>query len=220
MFRSAWMLAVQLAPCIFLLLLGWGLNDVGDWFANPARAGFTAMIFAAAVTTIAMRLDLNPSRKGVTAVGWQKLELVVLLLLSLALLWFLPFADRRKILLLRSEWWRWLGLAMCAIGTVVRLLALRALGPWFSAYVTLQPGHRLVREGIYRRLRHPLYLSLAIGTSGMALVLKSVLALPILLLAIVFIQDRIRKEERLLAKRFGVAFEEYCRASWRLVPGC
>jgi protein-S-isoprenylcysteine O-methyltransferase Ste14 len=108
---------------------------------------------------------------------------------------------------------------MCALGIAVRLVALKALGPWFSAYVTLQPGHRLVREGIYRRLRHPLYLSLAIGPAGMALVFKSVLALPIFLLAIAFIQDRIRKEERLLAKRFGAEFEEYCRASWRLVPG-
>ena len=144
--------------------------------------------------------------------------MVVLLLLSLCLLWFLPFADRRHILTFRQEYWRYPGLLLCCIGIVVRLLALKALGPHFSAYVTLQPNHRLIQDGIYANIRHPLYLSLLLAPAGVALVFASYLALPILLLAAIFVWDRIRKEERLLAAHFGPAFEEYQQSTRMLVP--
>jgi protein-S-isoprenylcysteine O-methyltransferase Ste14 len=142
----------------------------------------------------------------------------MLLLLSLALLWFLPFADRRKILTLRGDYWRYIGLFLCCIGIIVRLLAMRTLGAQFSAYVTLQPNHRLIHHGIYGSIRHPLYLSLLLIPTGIALVFASWLALPIILLAAVFVFDRIGKEERLLASHFIAEFEEYRRRTWRLIP--
>src|ERR1700677_2749741 len=119
----------------------------------------------------------------------------------------------------KRRWERWVGLAMGGAGITVRLLALKALGQCFSAYVTLQPGHRLVREGIYHWVRHPLYLSLVIGPAGAALVFRSVLILPIVALAAGFCVDRIRKEERMLGEEFGAEFEKYRKVSWRMVPG-
>jgi len=110
------------------------------------------------------------------------------------------------------------GLLLCCVGVSVRILALKALGGHFSAYVTLQPNHRLVQEGIYNRIRHPLYLSLLLAPSGIALVFASYLALPILALAMAFVLDRIRKEERLLAEHFGLEFEDYRRDTWQLIP--
>ncbi len=94
-------------------------------------------------------------------------------------------------------------LLLCCIGVAVRVLALKTLGEYFSAYVTLQPNHRLVRHGIYASIRHPLYLSLLLAPTGMALVFASPLALPILALAAIFVLDRIRKEEHLFAAHFG-----------------
>ncbi len=100
----------------------------------------------------------------------------------------------------------------------MRLLALKSLGHCFSAYVTLQPNHRLVRDGIYRHLRHPLYLSLLLAPTGIALVFNSTLALPIFALALAFVIDRIDKEEHLLARHFGSQFEDYRLHSWKLIP--
>jgi len=217
--RSALMLTGQVVPCVLLPLLGWGWDDWGGWFANPARLGLTVIIVGGVVAAVLMRVDVDPLRKGVTAVGCQKAELAALLAISLGLLWFLPFADQRGIFVLHGEWWRWVGLAMGGAGITVRLLALKALGQWFSAYVTLQPGHRLVREGIYHWVRHPLYLSLVIGPAGVALVFRSVLILPIVALAVGFCVDRIRKEERMLGEEFGAEFEKYRKVSWRMVPG-
>jgi protein-S-isoprenylcysteine O-methyltransferase Ste14 len=218
MFRCAFSLAIQLLPGVLLILFGWGFDDVPAFFANPARAALAAVIVVAVLAAILLRLDLDPLRRGSGHVGSQTAQLAVLLMLSLALLWFLPFADHRKLLTLRNEAWRCVGLLFCAIGTVTRLLALKTLGPHFSAYVTLQPNHRLVQNGIYARIRHPLYLSLLLLPTGIALVFASKLAWPIALLAAIFVFDRMRSEERLLADRFAAEFEEYRRRTWRLIP--
>ncbi len=218
MLRSAFLLAVQLVPGILLVLLGWGCDDLPAFFLNSARAGLAAVVLAGAATAVLLRLDFYPLRRGSTPKGNQSLQLGVLLILSLSLLWFLPFADRRNILTLRHNYWRYLGLMLCGIGVGVRLLALNTLGECFSAYVTLQPNHRLVQNGIYASIRHPLYLSLLLMPTGVALVFASFLALPILALAAIFVLDRIRKEENLLAAHFASRFEDYRRRSWKLFP--
>ncbi len=218
MLRLVFLLALQLVPAVLLVLFGWGFENLQTLLVNPARAGLTAVTLAAVFSAAILRLNIDPRRRGLGPVGRQARQLVVLLLLSLALLWFLPFADRRRIFTLRHECWRYLGLLMYAIGAGVRIFALHALGEHFSVYVTLQPDHRLIRQGIYSSIRHPLYLSLLLAPAGFALVFASKLALPILVLAALFVQDRIRKEEDLLAAHFGHEFAVYRRRTWKLIP--
>jgi protein-S-isoprenylcysteine O-methyltransferase Ste14 len=216
--RSGFILSLQLLPGMGLMLFGWGFDDLSGFFRNPARAGLVVVVLSGAVAGVFFGLDFHPLRRGATQVGGQNLPLVILSVLSLSLLWFLPFADRRGILKLAHSYWRFPGLLLCCVGVVVRLFGLVALGEYFSAYVTLQPGHRLVKRGIYRYIRHPLYLSLLLAPAGMALVFASYLALPISFLAAGFVWDRIGKEERLLAAHFGAEFEDYRGRTWMLVP--
>jgi protein-S-isoprenylcysteine O-methyltransferase Ste14 len=218
MLRLSFILIIQLLPGILLVMLGWGFNDLSMFFMNPARSGLAIVILGGAITALFSGVNLQPLRRGTKPVGNQNLQLVALLLLSMFLLWFLPLADRRNILTLKQNFWRYLGLLLFCIGVSVRIMALKALGEHFSAYVTLQPNHRLVRDGIYRCIRHPLYLSLLLVPTGVALVFDSYLALPILALATIFVCDRIRKEERLLEVHFGHEFENYRRDTWRLIP--
>ena len=212
------LLALQLLVPIILILSGWGFQNLYTFLVNPARAGFAAVTLAAVVTAAACNLNIHPLRRGSRPVGSQSLQLGALLLLSFALLWFLPSADRRQILTLRHEYWRYVGLLLYCIGVSVRLLALYALGEYFSAYVTLQRNHRLVRLGIYRSIRHPLYLSLLLAPTGFALIFASWLAVPILLLASIFVLDRIAREEALLIEHFGEEFADYQRRTWKLIP--
>jgi protein-S-isoprenylcysteine O-methyltransferase Ste14 len=218
MIRSAYMLALQIVPCAVAVFLGWGFGNLPRFCQNPARCGLVLLGTGAAVAVVAMRLDVYPLRGGKGSAGTENLELAILLGSSLTLLWFLPFADRRNFLTLHAELWRYVGLVLCCVGVVVRLLALRALGKQFSAYITLQSNHELIRNGIYKHLRHPLYLSLLLVPAGIALVFASLLALPVALLAVIFITDRIKKEEQLLAAHFGGAFEGYRKSNWGLLP--
>jgi len=166
-----------------------------------------------------LRVETQPIRRGLSPLRGQGWQLAVLLLLSVGLLAFLPFADRHNWLTWHAPWVRYAGLGLCGVGGVVRLFALRRLGRQFSAYVTLQPGHRLVQNGIYGSIRHPLYLSLLLAPAGIAMVFGSLLALPIFGLAAIFVADRIRKEERLLAEGFGGRFAAYRRRTRMLIPG-
>lgn len=222
MFRSAFILVAQLLPGVVLVLYGWGFDELPAFFLSPARAGLAAAILAGAIGAGVWGVELHPIRRGLMPVGKQSLQLGILLLLSLFLLWFLPFADRRRILTFQQQYWqnywRYAGLLLCCAGIMTRLLGLKALARYFSAYVTLQPNHRLVQEGIYRRIRHPLYLSLLLAPTGVALIFDSWLALPILVLSAIFVFDRIPKEERLLAAHFGREFEEYRLRTWKLIP--
>jgi protein-S-isoprenylcysteine O-methyltransferase Ste14 len=216
--RILFLLLGQFLSCILLMQLGWGFDDVSQFFSNPARVGLVAVALIGALASAVLGFELHPLRKGTSAIGKQFLEIGVLWLLSLFLLWFLPFADRRRLLTIKDDYWRYVGLLLCCIAVGTRLLAMKALGGYFSAYVTLQSNHRLVQKGIYSHIRHPLYLSLLLAPAGIALVFSSILALPILLLASVFVFDRIRKEERLLAVYFGAEFDDYERRTWSLFP--
>ncbi len=219
MLRTASMLALQTVPGILLLVTGWGWDDVSAWLIRPPLAALLLLLVVGCAAALVLKLDLHPLRHGTEPGGRESKELALLLLSSLGLLWFLPFAARRGIWQLPGRAWPWMGVAMCAAGLAVRLFALQELGPQVSAYVTVQPGHRLVTRGIYGRIRHPLYLSLLLAPAGVALVFGSVLALPIFVLAAAFAADRIRKEERLLAGHFGEQCELYRRRTAMLVPG-
>jgi protein-S-isoprenylcysteine O-methyltransferase Ste14 len=218
MLRSVSILAGQLSICALLVLLGWGFDKLPALFLNPARGGLAVVVLIGATAAVFSAVDFHPLRRGTTPVGNQSVQLGILLLFSLALLWFLPFADRRNILTLKHSDWRYVGLLLCCIGVAARIVALKTLGKQFSAYVTLQSNHRLVQHGIYSVIRHPLYLSLLLIPTGVVLVFASVLALPILILAAAFVFDRMQKEERLLAAHFGSEFEHYQRRSFRLIP--
>jgi protein-S-isoprenylcysteine O-methyltransferase Ste14 len=218
MFRSALILTIQLLPCCGLILLGWGFDSLPAFFISAPRAGLVVVTLAAAMVAAYCKIDFNPLRKGVGPVGNQNWQLGFLLLLSLALLWFLPFAQKKEILRFRGSDWPYLGVLLFTAGVIVRVAALRALGENFSAYVTLQPKHRLVQGGIYAWIRHPLYLSLLLIPTGIALVFASLLAVPILILTVAFVFDRMRREDCLLVSHFGAEFESYRRRTRKLIP--
>ena len=84
----------------------------------------------------------------------------------------------------------------------------------------LKKDHQLVTEGVYRRIRHPMYLSLLIFSVGQALALPNYLAGPGSLIAVVLcVAFRLGPEERMLLDEFGDEYGEYRIRSNRLIPG-
>jgi len=210
MLRKSLIFAIAVLWTLFLLLWGWGWADRREYFASPARAGLFFLVILVAGIVVASGLDPDPMRRGRLPVGFQSAVLFGLTVVSMGLIWFLPFADHRQILTLRmNHAWRYLGLLLCASAAAIRIVALADLGKQFSAYVTLQEGHQLVQTGIYRYIRHPLYLSLLLAAPGFALVFDSALMWPILIATAIFVIDRIREEERLMQSEFGRSFEDY-----------
>ncbi len=106
-----------------------------------------------------------------------------------------------------------------ALGAGFRLWAIIALGRYFRAVVHIQEGHRVVRTGPYRVLRHPSYTGLLVATLGVGLLFGnagSTVVFELLLIAAVVY--RIRIEEKMLLDGLGDAYADYMRETSRLIP--
>jgi protein-S-isoprenylcysteine O-methyltransferase Ste14 len=79
--------------------------------------------------------------------------------------------------------------------------------------------HRLITNGVYRRIRHPMYAALLLYSVGQALVIPNWVAGPSYLVAfaILFV-FRVQAEERMMLEQFGDDYAAYMARTDRLVP--
>ncbi len=94
------------------------------------------------------------------------------------------------------------------------------LGANWSISLEVRERHQLVTRGVYRRVRHPMYLGLLLYSSGQALVLPNWVAGPSYLVALALLFAlRVGPEERMMLEEFGKEYESYMARTKRLVPG-
>src|SRR5665647_946280 len=79
------------------------------------------------------------------------------------------------------------------------------------------PG-RLIREGLYTRVRHPRYLQVAMALLGYALIVNYLALYIAVALWLPGIYVIVVLEEKELRDRFGAAYEEYCQKVPRFIP--
>ncbi len=208
---------MSVISAVILLLLGWGMRDWAGFFSSPARTIFLiVLLIEMIISTLAMKAP--PFRRGTHSPGGQRVLLGVLQIVTIGLLFLLPFNDRRGILVIGAEWSRWFGLAMFLGAGIIVIVALCTLGKNYSVFVTIQEQHRLVQSGIYGVVRHPIYLGNLLLWPGACLVFRSWLVVPAFIFFLLFAVLRATQEERILAEHFGPEYEAYCRRTWRLAP--
>src|SRR5437762_3984870 len=94
------------------------------------------------------------------------------------------------------------------------------LGTNWSITLEVRDRHRLITEGIYRRIRHPMYSALVLYGAAHALVIPNWVAGPSNLVAFVVLFGlRVRAEERMMLEQFGDEYTAYMARTKRLVPG-
>jgi protein-S-isoprenylcysteine O-methyltransferase len=113
----------------------------------------------------------------------------------------------------------WIGIAVMLCGTALRLWATRALGKFYTRTLLISDGHRVVREGPYKTLRHPGYLGIILLFIGAGLATVNWIAATLVMFTIVAPYPyRIRCEERMLVASFGQQYKDYADHTWRLLP--
>jgi protein-S-isoprenylcysteine O-methyltransferase Ste14 len=212
--------AMDFLLCAFeaaLMLFAWG--DVRGFFAHGARAGTVAALLVVPFITIWGKSERV--NRGLSSVTGQCQTLALLELGFFVCYLVVPYSDRRGLLVLpESDALRYAGLLLFVAGIALRTWAFVYLGRFFSIFLTIQEGHRLLTDNIYKYVRHPSYTGLLVRSIGWALVFRSLLGLGAWLLLVVFLLKRIRHEERVLANRFTLEWDEYRRRTpWRLLPG-
>ena len=88
-----------------------------------------------------------------------------------------------------------------------------------SITLELREQHRLITEGVYRRIRHPMYAALFIYAIGQTLVVPNWVAGPSYLVAFgILYLLRVGPEERMMSEAFGDDYENYVRRTGRVLP--
>jgi protein-S-isoprenylcysteine O-methyltransferase Ste14 len=94
------------------------------------------------------------------------------------------------------------------------------LGANWSITLAVRERHQLVTHGIYRRIRHPMYLAFLVYSAGQALAVPNWVAGSSYGIAMaLLVALRIGPEERMMVEEFGEDYEAYRARTRRLFPG-
>jgi protein-S-isoprenylcysteine O-methyltransferase Ste14 len=89
----------------------------------------------------------------------------------------------------------------------------------WSISLDIRENHKLVTTGVYRSIRHPMYAAIFLQAIGQALFVPNWIAGPFELFAFTLMFAlRVGPEERMMRERFGSDYENYAKASKRLIP--
>lgn len=197
-----------------LAILGWG--GVAAFFSHPALVALAAASGLLLVGAYIAGGNVSPGVREDRSNRWVVGAFAVIGLLS----GFFPaYTDRIGFWIMDGEAIRWLGIALYVVGGALRLWPVFVLGDRFSGLVAIQPGHKLVTEGIYGVIRHPSYLGLLVNSLGWGLAFRSGVGVLLMVALLPPLIARIRAEEALLGAQFGDEYEAYRRRTSRLIPG-
>ena len=94
------------------------------------------------------------------------------------------------------------------------------LGTNWSITLEVREQHRLITQGVYYRIRHPMYSALVLYSLGLALVIPNWVAGPANLIAFTILFTlRVHAEEQMMSDTFGDEYATYAARTKRLVPG-
>lgn len=117
-----------------------------------------------------------------------------------------------------SSVYMWTGLALTALGVAFAIWARLWIGGNWSGTITIKEEHRLIQNGPYAIVRHPIYSGFLLAILGTAIVhgeVRGLLALP---LAAAGWTLKLRMEESFMAQQFGSEYLDYKRRVKALVP--
>lgn len=113
------------------------------------------------------------------------------------------------------------------IGAILIMGALRlfrlthkALGAMWSHSLDLREGHKLVTQGIYEKVRHPMYSAFWLWALAQAFLIPNWLAgfAGIVGFGTLYFL-RVGQEEAMMMEEFGDEYRQYCQRTKRIIPG-
>lgn len=112
-----------------------------------------------------------------------------------------------------------IGIAVAIAALVMFRLTHKALGRNWSVSLEVRENHKLVTEGVYRYVRHPMYTAFWLWAVAQALLLPNFVAgfSGIVGFGTLYL-FRVAQEERLMIEAFGEPYRAYMARTSRLIP--
>jgi protein-S-isoprenylcysteine O-methyltransferase Ste14 len=110
------------------------------------------------------------------------------------------------------------GAIMFIIGLIISISAQVTINTNYSWTLEIREGHTLVENGLYKYVRHPIYLGTFIRVIAIPIYMSSFYGFLLGLLSIPLFAYRISLEERMLVEEFGEEYKQYQKHTWKLFP--
>ncbi|MBN2723205.1 MAG: isoprenylcysteine carboxylmethyltransferase family protein [Deltaproteobacteria bacterium] len=155
--------------------------------------------------------------------GRGKEILSTVLIVFSSAVWFFPALDYIWLnFSVISDWSFYLsltGMVFLVSGIMVRLGGFLYLGKYYDYNIRVRSEHKLVTTGIYRYVRHPLYLGTLLLFTGVPFLTGSLVGFLILVtVSLPSLYYRITVEEKMLVEHFGDSYLNYRAKTPALVP--
>jgi len=115
----------------------------------------------------------------------------------------------------RHSWMEVIGGLLLFVSLVWVLIAQAHMGAAWRIGIDRETPTELVRTGVFRYSRNPIFLGMRVSTLGLFLVLPNAATLLFLVLSDVLIQVQVRMEEEHLRSLHAEAYEAYCKQTRR-----
>ncbi|MEM9330758.1 MAG: protein-S-isoprenylcysteine O-methyltransferase [Pseudomonadota bacterium] len=158
--------------------------------------------------------------------NWLEKTLLVGMFLSMGILPFLYLATKGTTVEFLTamnyslpDFATWLGVLLVPPMLFVFWRSHADLGRNWSAKLEIHSEQKLVTNGVYSRVRHPMYLAIWLAAVAQALLIHNWLAgflvVPIFLAMYV---SRIQREEAMMQTQFGSDYDAYMEKTGRILP--
>ena len=107
---------------------------------------------------------------------------------------------------------------MILTALVINLTAAVTLGRFYSSTLVIREDHRVIRSGIYKHIRHPIYLGTTLAMMAIPVCLGSLYGALLMSLLVPIFLGRIKMEESMLIEEFGEEYRAYMEATHKLIP--
>ncbi|PVU71568.1 hypothetical protein DDW05_00485 [Candidatus Nanobsidianus stetteri] len=112
-----------------------------------------------------------------------------------------------------------IGFILFIIGIILQGIAEATLGKYYLPSIGTVEGQKIVKDGIYKYIRHPGYLGEIIIFFGLGFVTYSLLGiLGAFIVSLMVYAGEVIPEEKYMLQKFGKEYEEYMKETFRFIP--
>jgi len=117
------------------------------------------------------------------------------------------------------SWIGWIGAILFGIAILLLWKSHKDLGKNWSVSFSIKNGQKVIKNGIYKHIRHPLYAAHFIWAIAQILMLNNWIAgYSFLIVFLPHYLYRVRIEEKMMIDEFGEEYISYMRTTGRLLP--
>lgn len=112
-----------------------------------------------------------------------------------------------------------LGILLFSLSGIVMILGRLELGKFGTAKLNIQEGHELIEKGLYKYIRHPIYLGDIISGLAFFIAFNSIIiSIIYAILLFIIYNQRANYEEKILLMNFGQNYKDYQKRTKKYFP--